>query len=187
MCHTLAVSHSHHSSQDVPTLIVNPGPDQAVVTENIAILTYIAALAGPDAEARVMGRDALQRAKTVEWLAFASGTIHGVGYGGLWRPGRFDDDEAAHEGIKAKARSNIERAYGIVEGKLAGRLTATGKGQGEIGAADFSLYVFWRWGQIIGVDMKGKFPRYSELAKRVEQVEGVKQTLKAEEQEPAFA
>lgn len=171
---------------DVPSLVIDAGtPSETVVTESVAILTYVAALAGPEAEAAVLGRDALQRGKTTELLAFAAGTIHGRGYAMLWRPLRFTDDEAAWDGVRAKARPVVEWAYGIVEDKLADRPAATGAA--DVGAADFYLYVFWRWGTELGVDMEGRFPRYGKLVRTVESIESVRKTLEAEKLVPSFS
>lgn len=177
---------------DIPALVVDAGtPSETVVTESAAVLTYLAALGGPEAEARLLGRDALRRGQTAELLTFTSATIHGQGYGSIWRPLRFTDDEAAWSGVQAKGRAVVEWAYGVLEQKLAGRpaaaAAASGAGDGDVGVADIYAYVFWRWGVELGLDMKGKFPRYYSVAKRVEGLASVQKTLQVEELAPLAA
>lgn len=63
-----------NSTGYVPALSV----DGEVITENPAILRYIANLAP---ERQLLGSTALQKARVDEWLAWLLSTLHGAGFG----------------------------------------------------------------------------------------------------------
>lgn len=98
----------------IPALKVN---NDVVITENPAILTYIADLV-PDRN--LLGRDALERAKVHQWLCWMSGTLHGYGYGMILAPGRFSADEAAHPAIVKQGRTKIDQCYARIEANVQG-------------------------------------------------------------------
>ena len=168
-----------HPSGFVPALQV----DGVVITEQVAVLTYIAELAP---ERMLLGSTPLERAKIYEWLVWISGTLHVLGYAALWRPMRFSDDETAHKAIIEKGRKTIMEAYARIEQCIQG-LHAVGD---RLTVVDFDLHTFWRWGAMrLGIDKEdfsSRFPRYTVLVKRVEKLDSVQQTLKEEEQELAF-
>lgn len=86
--------------------------DDEILTENPAILTYIASLAP---ERQVFGKDDWERAKVYQWLCWLSGTLHGCGYAMILRPGRFTDDSEAHAGVVQQGRKVIEECYARIE------------------------------------------------------------------------
>jgi len=95
--------------------------DDEVITEVPATATAIANLAP---ERHLMGRTALDRVRVYEWMNWLSGTLHGQGFGGLWRPQRFSDDPEVFESIKAKAKKTISECFNVREpdlGPLFGR------------------------------------------------------------------
>ena len=104
----------------VPALHVSDGSGDAgaIITENPAILTYIASL---KPERELFGKNALERAKVYSWLCWLSGTLHGYGYGMILRPGRFTDDEAARVGVVQKGRKTVEESYERIEECLEGK------------------------------------------------------------------
>ncbi|KAF6825650.1 glutathione s-transferase [Colletotrichum plurivorum] len=169
----------------VPCLVVDSDPTttnttnnndtKTVITEMPAILTYISSLI--PSNNHILGQTPLQRAKVTEWTTWLSGTLHGSGFGALWRPARYSNDEEAHASISAKGRENIEKCYARIDERLAGREYAVGEG---LTVVDFNVWVFWRWGGIIGVDMPAKYPNYDKFAKRVAVLEGVKKALEVE-------
>jgi glutathione S-transferase len=62
----------------VPALQVN----DEVVTEGLAIMTYISQLAP---EKGLFGRTEMERVRVVEWLGYLGSTVHGVGFGTCFR------------------------------------------------------------------------------------------------------
>jgi glutathione S-transferase len=144
-----------------------------VITEVPAIATAIAGLVP---ERHLMGRTALDRVRVHEWMNWLSGTLHGQGFGALWRPQRFSDDPDTFEGIKAKARRTISECFEVIEGKLAGPYS-TGDG---FTAVDPFLLVFYRWGNGIGISMPEAYPGYTAFAQGLVQRDSVAATLAAE-------
>ncbi|KAF9881512.1 hypothetical protein CkaCkLH20_00658 [Colletotrichum karsti] len=146
----------------------------AVITEMPAVLAYIDAVAP---HARLFGETPVQRAQVTEWLAWLSGTLHATGFGALWRPARFAETEGARKEVEVKGRAIVDRSFARIDEKLVGREFAVGDG---LTAADFNLYVFWFWGNKIGVDMAKVYPNYARLIKMVESLEGVKKMREVE-------
>ncbi len=147
--------------------------DGEVITEVPAIATAIANLAP---EWHLMGRTALDRVRVYEWMNWLSGTLHGQGFGGLWRPQRFSDDPEAFESIKARARKTISECFDVIERRISGPYS-TGNG---FTAVDPFLLVFYRWGNGIGIDMPNTCPSYTTLAQRLVQRDSVAAALAAE-------
>ncbi|ARF84031.1 glutathione S-transferase [Burkholderia cenocepacia] len=131
----------------VPVLAI-PG-EPRVLTETPAILTYLARRY-PDAQLLPLD-DPLREARCHEWLAWLVGWVHGVGYGALWRPGRFIDDPALHGAISTHGRGTIEAANASIEALLADGRTWAEPGAHSI--VDPFLLVLYRWGLAIGLDM----------------------------------
>jgi glutathione S-transferase len=109
----------------------------------------------------------------MNWL---SGTLHGQGFGGLWRPQRFSDDPATFEIIRTKARRAIVDCFDAIDRRLSG---AYSTGQ-NFTAVDAFLLVFYRWGNGIGIDMATDFPRYASFAEALLQRASVAAAIAAE-------
>jgi len=147
--------------------------DGEVITEVPAIAIAIANLAP---ERHLMGRTALDRVRVHEWMNWLSGTLHGQGFGGLWRPQRFSDDPEAFGSIKAKGRKTISECFEVIERRISGPYS-TGDG---FTAVDPFLLVFFRWGSGIGIDMPKTCPSYTTFAQWLVQRESVAAALAAE-------
>jgi glutathione S-transferase len=137
----------------VPVLLL----DGEVITELPAIATAISNLA-PDRW--LMGQTDLDKVRAYEWMNWLSGTVHGQGFGGLWRPHRFSDDPATFEIIKNKARRTIADCFDAIDKRLSG-MYSTGQ---NFTAVDAFLLVFYRWGNGIGIDMASAYPQYAFFA-----------------------
>lgn len=131
--------------------------DDEIITEVPAIATAISHLAP---EHRLMGASALDSARVYEWMNWLSGTLHGQGFGALWRPERYSDDPALHEAISAKGRSTIAECFDTIDAKLSGPFAVNG----SFSAADAFLIVFYRWGNRIGLPMRERYPEYARFA-----------------------
>ncbi|AJY43865.1 glutathione S-transferase N-terminal domain-containing protein [Burkholderia humptydooensis] len=157
----------------VPALAISG--EARVLTETPAILTYLARR-HPDA-ALLPIDDPLREARCHEWLAWLVGWVHGVGYGALWRPGRFAGDESIHPAISAHARRVIDEANGAIDAALRdGRQWAE---PGGYSIVDPFLLVLYRWGCAIGLDM-GRRDAWSEHAARVSARDAAKRALATE-------
>ncbi|MFZ5674827.1 MAG: glutathione S-transferase family protein [Pseudomonadota bacterium] len=147
--------------------------DDEVITELPAIALAISHLAP---EHHLMGGTPLAEARVLEWLNWLSGTVHGQAYGGLWRPQRFADDEALHPAISARGRKTVAESYAVIDDKLTGP-HAVG---GGLTAADAYLYVLYRWGVGIGLDMRNTYARYTRFAETLTERPSVKAALATE-------
>jgi len=90
--------------------------DGEVITEVSAIAAAVAHLAP---ERHLMGKTALDRVRVYEWMNWLSGTLHGQGFAGLWRPERFSDDPAAFDSIRARGRRTILECFQLIESRVA--------------------------------------------------------------------
>ncbi|WP_300975384.1 glutathione S-transferase N-terminal domain-containing protein [Sphingomonas sp. LHG3406-1] len=140
----------------VPALVTEEG----TITENLAILGYIADIHG--AEGSIPRGNAYETARAMQLLSWLSGTVHGIAFAALFRPGRFSLDEAVQKGITEGAHANLTSHFVELDdlcgaGWLAGdRFTA----------ADSYAAVFYRWARGAKFDL-GLYPRWSALVGRV--------------------
>ncbi|KAL6922246.1 hypothetical protein ACHAPO_003002 [Fusarium lateritium] len=166
-----------HPRGYVPALAV----DNEIITEMPAILSYISSLVPKE---NLLGATSFQNAKVIEWLAFLSGTLHGLGYGAWLRPGRFSDDVSAHDGIRAKGKDVIHESFKRIDDGYKNSQFAVG---GALTAVDFNVYVFARWAHEVNIDLEKEYPFYYQHLKGIEKMEGVKEAVKAEELSLAFS
>lgn len=149
--------------------------DDAVITELPAIATAISHLAP---ERHLMGGSPLEAARVYEWMNWLSGTVHAQGFGSIWRPQRFSDDQAVHPAITAKGHKTVAECYAMVEDKLKGAAYAVGD---AFTGVDAFLIVLYRWGHRIGLDMGKAYPNFSALIASHAGRASVKRTLATED------
>lgn len=170
----------------VPTLLIKDSSASThdVITESVAVMTAIAQMK-PDM--KLLGTSDADRVRIYEWCNYLSGTLHTMGYGMYFRPERYAGDNAEFQAIvKQRGTDVIESCYKYIESRLD---TAQSQRQGSRWAVgdtltivDPFLYVFWRWG--VGGDMivKGQYPLYEELVRRLHELDSVKRVLEIEDQ-----
>ena len=163
-----------HPSGYVPALTV----DGFVLTENPAILPFLADQAPGR---KLMGPGTLTPYRVQEWLVWISAQLQGAGFGALWRPARFSDDVNMHPAIQAKGREKILDCFRRIEGRIEGPFTV----DDALTVVDIYLHTFWRWGVGIGIDME-QYPRYREVARKVEALESVRAAMEEEGQPLTF-
>jgi glutathione S-transferase len=163
----------------VPALLGVPGRiggADNLLTELHAILVYLARThpavgllpANPAAEARC-----------IEWMNWLASNVHAMSYGQIWRSQRFIDDERQFPAVKAKGEQNVREQYAYIESLLAdGREWAV---PGGYTIVDPYLFVFYYWGQRIGLDMQTAYPAWTHLAKRVVARSAVQRALAKEQ------
>ncbi|HYC05373.1 MAG TPA: glutathione S-transferase N-terminal domain-containing protein [Azospirillaceae bacterium] len=143
-----------------------------VLTENAAILTW---LAGTAPEKGLLPADPWERAHAHSLMSFLGSSVH-IAFAGLWRAGRFAEDEAAHPAIQATSRTAIEKFFDEVETMLTGRDWAFS----TYSVADPYLLVFWRWGTVIGLEMAERFPAWTAHTRRMLARPAVRRALERE-------
>ncbi|KAF2822872.1 glutathione S-transferase [Ophiobolus disseminans] len=145
------------------------------ITETPAILGVISALAP---EKKLLGSTLLERARAQEWLAWLCGTLHGQGFGALFRPARFvGDKEELYDVIKAIGLQCVKNSFAYINEKLEGKPFAVGD---AFTAVDAYLYVFYRWGNMLRLGMKENYPNYARLVDEVVKLDSVRKAVDAE-------
>ena len=160
-------------------LAINPharvpalGTERGVISENVAILNFIAdAYGAPGSVPRGDHHAAAQCNRLLGWFA---STVH-ISFAQVWRATRFTGDESAHAAIVAGGRDNLERQFAEIE-QLSGEGWLAGDG---FSAADSYALIFFRWGKRIGMDM-ARFPGWAALNERTLEREAVQRTLERE-------
>ncbi|GAD93154.1 glutathione-S-transferase theta, GST, putative [Paecilomyces variotii No. 5] len=143
----------------VPVLVF----DGEVITEMPAILTAISSLVPGD---QLLGRTVIESARIYEWLNYLSGTLHGQGYGALWRPERFIDDSNLYPLLQKKAMETIRRCYAFIESKFAAKRSLYAVGN-RFTIVDPFLFVLYRWGYRAKIDMECDYHLFGEWANRL--------------------
>lgn len=170
--------------QRVPVITLSfPGENsdkKEVITETPAVMTAISQLVP---SLHLMERTDIEKVKVLEWMNYLSGTLHGQGFGMMFRPGRFSSDTSAHGGIMKRGKEMVEESFGFIEGRLRAGKWAMGD---SVSGVDAYLLVFWRWGVQVGWKMGVKWPNYTGLVKKVADLDAMKATLEVEGLEMAF-
>jgi len=134
----------------VPALALDNG---AVLTENVAVLQYIADRNPAAKLAPPAGT--LERYRLMEWLAFINSEIH-KSFSPLFRA-------EVHEAVKEYARANLTRRLDYAERALGSKPYLMGE---QFTVADAYLYVVLGWGAHLNVDI-GRWPQLKRLHERV--------------------
>lgn len=131
---------------------------ERVISENIAILTYLA-LKFPNAGLLPTNPEAA--AAAYEWMAWLASTAH-VTIAQIFRPGRFTTDAAAAAVIQAEGRVSILGHLQTMDAALTGAWVL-GR---DFSVLDPYFLVFWRWGERLELDMSA-YPNLRDHAERV--------------------
>ena len=163
----------------IPALATVPGSAggaPGLLTEAPAIMAYLA-MRHP--EAGLLPADPAGVARCIEWTNWLSGNVHAMSCGQIWRAHRFTMDEAGFEAVREKGRHNLAEQYDYVE-----RLLGDGRDwavPGGYSIVDPYLLVFFRWGQRIGIDMRGDYPAWTRLTDKLLERPAVRRVLEKEE------
>ncbi|KAF4343733.1 glutathione S-transferase [Fusarium beomiforme] len=168
---------SIHPRGYVPALVV----DDQVITEMPAILSFISSLIPTE---NLLGVGPFEQAKVLEWLVFLSGTLHGLGYGAWLRPGRFSDDVAMHDKIRAKGREVIHESFKRIDNGIKDRDFIVGN---ALTMVDLNVYVFARWAHRVEIDLEMEYSHYYEHVRKIEKLEGIRDALQVEGLEVTFS
>lgn len=147
-----------------------------VVTENVAILNYIAHRWR--APGSVPSDDHLAAARCNQLLGWFSSSVH-VGFAQVWRAERFTSDEDVHPAIQAGGHDVLDRYFAEIE-ELCGEEWIVPH---KFTAADSYLMTFFRWGKRIEKDMT-QYPRWAALVERVLARPAVERTIAMEGLDP---
>ncbi len=151
----------------VPALVLDDG---TVLTENVAVLSYISTL---DANGKLAPKcDTPGFFKVVEWLAYVNGELHKQ-ISVLFRPNASDE-------VKKAATEYALMRYAFVEKSLGDKPYLTGE---NFTVADAYLYVTLSWWGRLGLDIT-QYPKLNALHERARARPAV-QKARADEGLPA--
>lgn len=150
--------------------------DKGVITENIAILSFIADRFG--AAGSVPRGEAYESARCNELLGWFASTVH-ISFAQVWRAGRFTDDSGVHPVIVEGGRRNLESQFDEIE-RLCGPGWLVGA---RYSAADSYALTFFRWGRRIGMDMS-RYPNWAAQCERLLGLPAVQRALDREGLKP---
>ena len=152
----------------VPALETTHG----VVTENIAILNYIADLY--EAPGSVPRDDPFAAARTNELLGWFASSVH-ISFAQIWRGERFTPDEDLWPAIKDGGIKALKKQFAEIE-KNSGDSWLV---ESHFTAADSYALTFFRWGRRIGMDMSG-YSAWATLNQRILERPAVRRALARE-------
>jgi glutathione S-transferase len=121
--------------------------DDGVLTENVAILTYIAR-AFP--QSRLLPEEPIDMARCISHMAWLSNTVHPA-FTHIVRPGRFATDESAQQNVKATGRENTWKLLQELDGLLDGQQWVLGL---RYSVADPYTLVMYGWGKGHGMPVE---------------------------------
>jgi glutathione S-transferase len=154
----------------VPVLVEDDG---WVLTENVAILHYLAAL---HPQLRLDGDGTLRsRAEVDHWLGFLNSEVH-KGFAPIFGPGAFVADTSKHAELQDNARRKLHGLFARVDAALAGREWLAGAQRTIV---DPYLFVTLRWAHAKQVDMAG-MDNLARLFERMKNDAGVQAAMQAE-------
>ncbi|HEV7715129.1 MAG TPA: glutathione binding-like protein, partial [Steroidobacteraceae bacterium] len=146
-----------------PALLLDNGE---VLTENVAVLQYIADLAPATKLAPPAGT--LPRYRLVEWLGFINGEVHKA-VSPLFNPAATDD-------VKQFARASLTRRLDWLDKEMGTRPYLMGE---QFTVADAYLFVVFGWLPKVGFDTT-KWPALKKFHERVAARPHVQEALKGE-------
>jgi glutathione S-transferase len=158
------------------------GTEQGIITENIAVLNFLADRFG--AAGSVPRVDPYAAARCNELLGWFSSSVH-IAFAEVWRGSRFTDDEKLWPALEAGGRKVLATQFDEINQLCVDQWLAPG----GFSAADSYAMTFLRWARRIGFDI-GAYPQWVALAARVLERPAVKRALdreglKAEDFQPA--
>jgi glutathione S-transferase len=145
----------------VPALELDDG---SVLTENGAILQYVADQIGGD----LIPASGLRRYRLLEWVNFIATELH-KGFGPLWNP-------ATPDAFKETTRKLIGSKFDYVQQQLGDGPYLTGE---SFTIADAYLFVILNWTRIHDIDLS-RWPGLTRFVKRVAERPAVQDALEAE-------
>jgi glutathione S-transferase len=152
----------------VPALRLDDG---TVITENIAIQTYVART---HPQAKLLPSDPVTEARALSLMSFFASSVH-VAFGHIWRPERYTDEQLAFDGIRAKGRQSFLAYCKEIDGLLAGKEWFFD----QFSTVDAYGFVFYTWSKLIDLPMQ-EFENYTAHKNRMLNRPAVRRTLEQE-------
>lgn len=147
----------------VPALGLDGG---AILTENVAVLQYVADRVPDMGLAPKTGT--LERYRLIEWLAFISTEVHKQ-FSPFFRPNTTDEAKAAQLQLLARRFDYLVHTLSIEQYLLGGRFTV----------ADAYLFTVLNWTHMVKIDL-GTWAPLTAYMERIGNRDGVREAMRAE-------
>lgn len=147
--------------------------DRGVITENVAVLHFIADQF--EGDGALPKEDPYDVAKALELLGWFASSVH-IAFAGIWRPARFAEEQGAHAALQRTGRETVERYLERLDNACEGRRWLVGD---RFTAVDTYVLTFVRWAGLVGVN-RSQFPHTQSLVDRVLQRDSVQRVLDRE-------
>ena len=135
----------------VPTLVRDDG---SVLTEYAAIATW---LARTNPDKHLLPSDPEAEARSLEVMDYVVGTIHGQGFGRLFKPAKFEPPDAVHgtlglgqASVKKQGREMVENGFAILQRQMRGKPYVAGD---HLTVADTALFYAERWAPQVEIEL----------------------------------
>jgi glutathione S-transferase len=112
--------------------------DGSILTEFPVIARW---LARQNPQANLLPKDEEADTRAMEAMEYVVGTMHGQGFGRIFRPANFSPNEADQERVKARGREIVEKGFEVVDKALGGKNYLGG----EFSVADAALFYVEFW------------------------------------------
>ena len=154
----------------VPALKLDDG---SVLTENTAILTYLA-MRFP--EKNLLPKDITAETRCISMMAWLSNSVH-TAFGHIVRPERFSEEQSAAAGIREMGKKYFWERLQEIDGLVAGKTWMQGD---QYTTCDPYALVFYGWGTRIDQPVR-ELKNYTAWKDRMLQRPGVRKVLEREQ------
>jgi len=152
----------------VPALVT----DRGILTENPAILAYVAQCAPA---AKLMPSDAFEYAQAQSFNSYLCSTVH-VNHAHKGRGARWATEQSSFDDMKRKVPESMAAAFALIERGMVKGPWVMGE---QYTACDAYLFTLTGWAEADGVDM-AKLPKVSAHRQRMSERPAVQQVLAVE-------
>ena len=135
----------------VPTVTLD---DKRVLTEFGAIAVW---LARTNPDARLLPTEPNEEYRALSAMDYVVGTIHGQGFGRIFKPENFEPQDPVHQGlglgqgsVKHQGETMVKESLGILDRELEGRDWVAGA---HFGVADAAIFYAMRWAPQVGIEL----------------------------------
>ena len=135
----------------VPTVTLEDG---RVLTEFGPIAVW---LARTNPDSRLLPTEPNEEYRALSTMDYVVGTIHGQGFGRIFKPARFEPQDPVHQGlglgqgsVKHQGEAMVKESFGILDRELTGRDWVAGA---HFGVADAAIFYATRWAPQVGIEL----------------------------------
>ncbi|NGY05119.1 glutathione S-transferase family protein [Solimonas terrae] len=158
----------------VPVLRYRLDGQEGVLTENLAILQF---LASRHPQARLLPAEPARAAQAWEWLSWLATDVHAHAFMQVFYPARYAQDPGAQAAVESSGRALLKRDWSDLESRLPEQVLEADFSVGRFSVVDAYLIVFYRWAKRYGFAPEHQYPRWTALTQRTLARDSVRQAF----------